>query len=70
MGEGERIGDEDGDLWIVRSGELNGETETILLIGDLATLLTLSGLGMESSIKEGLSSSTPSAAEMSRSSPS
>ena len=65
------MGDEDGDLWFVHSGERNGETDNILLFkGDLATFLTLSGLAKDSSKKEGLSSSTPSAIATSRSSPS
>ena len=66
----ESRGEDGGVRRIVCFGELKGDTDTLLLlIGDLENL-GFSGLGIESSIREGLSSSSPpSATATSMSSP-
>ena len=67
----ESRGEDGGVRRIVCFGELNGDTDILLLLmmGDLENL-GFSGLGIESSIREGLSSSSPpSATATSMSSP-
>ena len=65
----ESRGEDGGVRRIVCFGELKGDTDTLLLlIGDLENL-GFSGLGIESSIRRGLSSSPPSATATSTSSP-
>ena len=68
----ESRGEDGGVRRIVCFGELKGDTDLdnlLLLIGDLENL-GFSGLGIESSIREGLSSSSPpSATATSTSSP-